>query len=145
MGAWGHQTFEDDCALDWVYDFESKKDKRLFLKDTFQGIIDRRDDELETDEGSWVLAAAEVLAALKGFPPKVFPAELAAWVAQNLAPVEPDQIAQALEAIAIIKNPETSELAALWEEAEDGEWPNAVAELEARLQSLSLSQPVEVA
>lgn len=41
----------------------------------------------------------------------------------------------ALQAIAVIKNADNSEVAELWGDAEGGEWMQAVADLEARLQA----------
>jgi hypothetical protein len=134
MGAWGHQSFENDSALDWVSDFEHKKNKLRFLEKTFQQAIAMSDDYLEVDEGSSVIAAAEVLAALKGKAGTNLPPELATWVSQQSDHVSPELTPLALQAIAVIKNVDNSEIAGLWEEAGDGEWLQAVTDLELRLQ-----------
>ena len=135
MGAWGHQSFENDCALDWVGDFAEKKNKLRFLEKTFQQAIELSEDDLDVDEGSWVLAAAEVLAALKGKAAPNLPEEIAAWVSQQSEAVSAAMTQLALRAITVIKNPDNSEVAQLWTEGESDEWLNAVADLEARLQA----------
>ena len=88
MGAWGIGSFENDKALDWIHEFRSNPSERTLL-DVFEGkfppphsgILDRmlgrdvRQPKHCTDE--YVVAAAEVIAALLGRPPGPLPEDLA--------------------------------------------------------------------
>ena len=64
MGAWGTGTFENDDALDWIGDFSgSPSDDEL--RATLACAADA-DGYLESPDAANALAAAEVVAALKG-------------------------------------------------------------------------------
>ena len=80
MGAWGKGSFENDMALDWLFEFRSNPSERTLL-DVFEGIyprphrgildrILRREVPRSTYQtGECVVAAAEVVATLLGRPP----------------------------------------------------------------------------
>lgn len=75
MGIWGSDSFENDDALDWIADFcdapamelLSKALSRVAEKDFF--------DCLAARECRIAIAAAEVVAALRGAPNPNFPGE----------------------------------------------------------------------
>ena len=58
MGAWGHEPFENDSALDWVAEVEGLDGVRATLRQ-----CEEEDDYLEGDEGSAAVAAAALIAA----------------------------------------------------------------------------------
>jgi hypothetical protein len=133
MGAWGLGNFENDTALDWVYELEQTSD--LGLVERAISDVVHCDDYLDADLGCIGLAAAEVLAALKGKPPKDSPDKVAAWVAAN--PLAPDQklVEESLTAIDKIRNGEESELKQLWEEDSEllAQWHAVLDDLVKRL------------
>lgn len=132
MGTWGIGSFENDTALDWLYDFEAN-DFRLIDR-TLAGVAAMQDvDELDADEACEVLAAAECVAAAAGFPAASLPAEVSDWVAANQPiQVKPLYVQMALTAVARVRT--HSELNELWVETEDYKaWDTAVADLQSRL------------
>ena len=135
MGAWGPGNFENDVALDWLYDF-GENDFRLIDR-TLAGVAAMVEaDELDADEASEVLAAAECVAAAAGFPPDNTPQELADWLAENSPiQVKPDYVEMARQAVARVLT--RSELRELWlESGEYGVWETAVRNLQSRLNQI---------
>ena len=63
MGAWGHKSFENDDALDFVWQFEESG--MSAIESAFTLAINPPDDYLEAPEASAALAAAEYVAAKK--------------------------------------------------------------------------------
>lgn len=132
MGTWGTGSFENDVALDWLYDFEAN-DFRLIDR-TLAGAAHLTDaDDLDLVEACEVLAAAECVAAAGGYPAAQIPEELQAWLdANQLITLKPDYVVMARQAVARVKA--RSELQALWEETDEAEeWHTAVTDLQQRL------------
>jgi len=139
MGAWGPGNFENDAALDWLYDF-GENDFRLIDR-TLAGVAAMIEaDELDADEASEVLAAAECVAAAAGFPPHDLPEELAEWLAENSPiQVKPEYVAMARKAAARVLA--KSELRELWLKSDEfGEWETAVTNLQSRLNQINLEE-----
>jgi hypothetical protein len=132
MGAWGHQTFENDDACDWLCELEDAEDSSV-LADTFDTIPKEADEYVEAPEASMALAAAEVVAALLGRPAAKLPEEVTAWLARQHG-VKPAPVKKAVRATRrVLAN---SELRELWEESEDfPKWQAAVEDLLKRLSS----------
>ncbi len=137
MGAWGLGNFENDDALDWVYELEGSEDLSAVL-DAFKAINlgepapDMSSAYNDATECSRALAAAEVIAALRGHPHPDLPTEVAAWVgAHGHLALNETVLAEAHAAIsAVLKR---SELQELWEETEEYEdWREVVADLRRR-------------
>ena len=130
MGAWGHRTFEDDTACDWLGKFrrrpavahiESALDAALGL-----GFI----DDLV---GAHALAAAEVVAALNGHPAEGLNAEVAAW-AIGQPPPGAELLSKARSAVARVVG--GSELRDIWLDAGSvAAWETAVGQLQERLEN----------
>jgi hypothetical protein len=59
MGAWGHRTFENDSALDWLGDL-AEGDPSLVGEALDVAAGSAEDAYLEVDEASAALAAAEL-------------------------------------------------------------------------------------
>jgi hypothetical protein len=73
---------------------------------------------LEAPEGSCILAAAEVILALKGKPRPDLPEEAAGWVAKHATLDAGKLVGRAVQAIDRVLG-EQSELKDLWQETDD--------------------------
>ena len=140
MGAWGHGSFENDTALDWVSELTERRGFFVFKKAGGFSVLEKAlevvpDTPLDADAGSEALAAAEVIAALMGKGRDCLPKELAEWVS-NAQPVDVEPLrTKALKALDAVLS-EDSELRELWEESEDFEaWKSDVEGLRSLLKS----------
>lgn len=134
MGAWGAGIFENDAALDWVYELEGD-DTLDTLEAAFNAVMSA-EDYIDADEGSYALAAAEVVAALAGRPDTTLPEEVTQWVAAHAGLDARPLLEPARKAIQLVLESDDSELRELWEEAEPDDfaaWQAAVNELRSRL------------
>ncbi|WP_218946253.1 MULTISPECIES: DUF4259 domain-containing protein [Acinetobacter] len=66
MGAWSHEPFGNDDALDWVDQLVEGGNDESVLARVFNRAIENQKDYLEADEASMIVAAAEVVAKLLG-------------------------------------------------------------------------------
>ncbi|WP_425605574.1 DUF4259 domain-containing protein [Luteolibacter rhizosphaerae] len=127
MGAWGPHSFENDRALDWLGDYlDSPSDDRL--RATFDppsrgkppGLIAKlfggqaKSSAVPPDEEQ-VLAAAEVIAAMRGHPLADAPDGFARL---TLRPPPDDLVSAAIRGVDLILD-ESSELNSLWRGADD--------------------------
>ncbi|MCA9971940.1 MAG: DUF4259 domain-containing protein [Anaerolineales bacterium] len=137
MGTWGVGTFENDVALDWLFDF-GENDFRLIDR-TLAGVaaLTAR-DELDVIEASEVLAAAECVAAAGGYPLAEVPEELREWLEANVPiALKPDYVVMARTAVARVR--QQSELQQLWDDTDEAEaWHTAVADLQHRLTRIAV-------
>jgi hypothetical protein len=134
MGAWGHLNFENDTALDLVYEIEEKGADRI--KNAIEAINSREEDSfLDSDLCSEALAAIEYIAAAKDKASEDFPEDAEDWLTpankesllaiRNLVPKSKD---------AIDRIQHNSELKDLWEETEDfNEWTKVLENLATRI------------
>jgi Domain of unknown function (DUF4259) len=130
MGAWSIEHFDNDAALDWLYDFSMDPSVQV-LEDTFNVVVDAADDYIETDDGAAVLAAAEVIAAAKGKKSTAYPEDTEVFSSLRISL---ELVAKALQAIDIVSRQDNSELKELWQESDEYEdWQKAVSELKERL------------
>lgn len=127
MGAWGARSFENDDALDWVWELEESADDSV-VRAAFAAV--REDGQVEAPEAACACAAAEVVAVAAGAPAEWLPDEVTAWVAAH-GPAVAGMRAEAQTAVRQVAA--RSELQALWAEAGDSEWDKAVADLLGRL------------
>lgn len=139
MGTWGTGSFENEAAMEWLYDFEAN-DFRLIDR-TLAGVAAMQVvDELDAEEACEVLAAAECVAAAGGFSASDLPYEVTGWVMANQPiQVKPLYVQMALTAVARVR--EQSELKNIW--ADSGEyaaWDTAVADLQSRLSQIELNE-----
>ena len=132
MGAWGSGSFENDDASDWIADFCDEPDKEL-ISDALSTVAEMDADEyLEAPECSVGIAAAEVVAALKGAANPDLPDDAKECVAKLKIKAEPRMSSLALKAVERIRT--DSELKELWDESESSnEWYTAIDNLAARL------------
>ena len=126
MGAWGTLNFENDTALDLVYEIEEEGANRI--KIAIEAVNSREEDSfLDSDLCSEALAAIEYIAAAKDKVSEDFPEDAEEWLTpankENLLSIR-NLIANSKQAIDRIKH--NSELKDLWEETEDFEEWNKV-------------------
>jgi hypothetical protein len=134
MGAWGAGCFENDTALDWVWEL-ADSDDLILVEGAVADVLDAT-DYLDADVACIGLAAADAVAALGGSPAEDLPDEVARWVeAQSAAPPE-TLVQDCLAAVDMIRRSKTSELKELWEEDEAvvTEWHAVLDDLVMRLQ-----------
>jgi hypothetical protein len=133
-GAWGYGSFENDDALDWVLELERASGPQ-FLQTTLQH-VDTGTKYVEAPTCAIALAAAEVIAAAIGRPPKALPSEVAAWIKRVRPTMSPMLLAAARAAVQKCRGPKNSELRELWQESKDEKaWLDDTASLLARLKS----------
>lgn len=131
MGAWGVGTFENDDAGDWADELGWTQGDTL-LVESLSYVVELEEEFLDSPEACRALAAAEVVAALRGAPAADLPEVVHKWVAQATG-IDVDALArlslQAIERIEI-----DSELKELWDETEHAsEWYGLIANLKSRL------------
>ena len=132
MGSWGHKTFDNDSAWDWFGDLTQSNEASL-VGDALDVVANAAEDnDLEVDEASAALAAAELVAAALDKGDDRLNADAAAWLTIHRAAVREIGAARARKAVA--RAYESSELRELWDEnGEDTEWHRDVRELLTRL------------
>lgn len=134
MGAWGVEAFQNDQALDWVWELERDGGKTMLTKalDTVNNLP--AGEYLDGDYGREAIATAELVAALKGSRLKYLPENAEKWLEKNPTANTPDLSPQCLTALDRILN--EGELAALWADSKyDKEWRAYMAGLQSRLKT----------
>ena len=133
-GAWDVGPFENDDALDWVWELESSSDLSAIEAALRAGA--NNDSYIEAPTGSAAIAAAEVVAALLGKPHPQLPDEVKSWVSKNSMLKGDKLVGLATEVIESVQDPANSELAQLWSESGEffGEWESSLSDLQQRLQ-----------
>ena len=129
MGAWGAGVFENDEALDWLADLAATNDPQAIRDALALGGA-----PIEADEAINALAAAEVVAAMRGRALADPPEQLQQVVALRHDAADPELVPAALVAVKRVR--EASELRELWEDVGAEDWLAALADLEARLRAL---------
>lgn len=129
MGAWGHTSFDNDSALDWLGDLDDPAQVAETLDEV--GGLDE-DEYLEVDEASAALVAAELVAAALGQGDDRLNDDARAWLGRHRASVVGVGAARARKAVErVFAN---SELRELWDEnGDDTEWHADVRGLLGRL------------
>ena len=118
MGAWGFGNFENDDALDWLFELESSEDLSA-VEGAITAATTADGEELDVYIGARALAAAEVVAALRGQAADDLPDEVTIWLEGKTPPSE-DLEAAARDAVMAVAS--ASELAELWEETEEDDF-----------------------
>lgn len=131
MGTWGTGNFENDFAMDWLSELQSRNDLISILV-AFSKIDEG--DYLEVYDCSDALAAAEVVAALRGNPSDDLPDQISSWISSSKLSANNKLVGNAKKTISQIK--QSSELKNLWKESDNlAEWENVIDDLISRLQS----------
>ena len=131
MGAWGHKSFDNDSALDWLG--ELVDGDASLVEEALDAVADAEADAyLEVDEASAALAAAELVAAALGKGDERLNDDATEWLEDHRAAVRAIGSARARRAVERVY--EASELRELWDEnGDDTEWHADVRELLDRL------------
>ncbi len=130
MGTWGAKSFENDDASNWIYELESATD--LSLVQAALRAATGQEVYLEAPEAAVAVAAAEVVAALKGAPGEDLPDEVRDWARGHASLYSADLARQAVQALERVTT--ASELRELWEEGTDpAEWREVIRQLRSRL------------
>jgi hypothetical protein len=129
MGAWGFQAFENDDALDWLEELEAGGAEAVR-----QSLNAVADGYIEVPDGTVAVAAAEITAAAQGSPHGDLPEDVVTWVAAHGAELTAGDAQLALEAVERVAG-EESELAELWDEADELEWKESLDNLSERLRA----------
>lgn len=127
MGAWGYLPFENDDALDWLDELEAGG------ADVIRKALAKAGDRyVEAPDGAVAVAAAEVTTASQGNPLGELPENVADWVTAHGAEITAEDVEMALEAVERVAG-EKSELAELWDDADEPEWRESLDDLAERL------------
>lgn len=129
MGAWGFQAFENDDALDWLEELEAGGAEAVRQALTATG-----DGYIEAPDGSAAVAAAEITAAAQGNPPGDLPEDVTTWVTAHGSGLTAEDVQLALVAVERVAGTE-SELAELWDDADEPEWKESLDNLSERLRA----------
>ncbi len=130
MGAWGIGNFDNDTAMDWLQEFHEQPTEAA-LSEVFSNVTEN-DEFIDADEGSMLLVAAEIIAAIKSRKNNDYPDEVRLF---DEIKVQNDLSDKALKAIDMVSQSDDSELKQLWQETEDfGRWNAVVIDLKNRIQ-----------
>lgn len=127
MGAWAEGVFENDTASDWAEEL-LRSDRYQMIGAALEQAADASADG-DADECSEALAAAELVAAGRGWPVRELPEELQEWV--DRFDYRPSEGAKSLALSAIKRVRDGSELAKLW--GGDPKWLDGLTKLVERL------------
>jgi hypothetical protein len=130
MGAWGHGSFDNDPASDWLGELE---DDDAALVETLDAVANAA-GYVEVDDASAALAAAEIVVAAQGRGQDRLSDDAARWLASHrevALGVDLEVTRRAVERVW-----EDSELRELWDdEGEATGWHAEVGELRRRLRA----------
>ncbi|MEO9515326.1 MAG: DUF4259 domain-containing protein [Paracoccaceae bacterium] len=126
MGAWGIGIFENDDAMDWIVEFAQVGAVAITgaIADVNESA---QNGYIEVDAGSRLLAACEITAAVRGFPPSPKPDFTGAidvdafweYVEEKLS-ADPQDAQDCADAVKLVTdNSSVSELKGLWEDGGD--------------------------
>jgi hypothetical protein len=128
MGAWNVENFDNDTAMDWIYDFSLTPSADMLFA-AFEA-INNNTGYIDSDDGATALAAAEVIAAVKGHITNAWPEDIEVPASLHISST---LLAAALQAINKVSSDE-SELKALWQESDAfANWVAVVQNLQQRL------------
>ena len=134
MGAWGHGTFENDTACDFG-SAVADGGGIVHVAQALDRVLSCGDDYLEVSDGEEGLAAAEIVARVKGSRgvETAYTESIDTWIKSARPSVSADVIDKAKRAIGRILA-DNSELVEVWAETDDFDvWKGSVEALRARL------------
>jgi len=131
MGVWGAGVFDNDDALDWVYDL-ADAGKQAHVSAALDVVVRERENHPEISDCRIGLAAAEIIAALHGDPSPELPEEAEEWIGDEILQNDALRV-KAEKAVTVIL--EDSELKDKWENSTNFEkWKTNLENLLKRLE-----------
>ena len=133
-GAWDVGPFDNDDALDWVWELKESTD--LSVVEAALKSVTESSSYIEAPTATSAIAAAEVVAALKGKPHAQLPEEVASWVKAHSLDGKEQLVELALQVTTRVQDSRDSELAQLWSDSEElrEAWVSGLSDLKQRLQ-----------
>lgn len=129
MGAWGHGSFENDSAMDWLGELAGSGPS--IVGDTLADVADET-VHLDLEDASAALAAAELVAAAHGKGDDRLDETAVSWLAAHRAQIATVDLALARRAVERVFA--SSELREIWDESDEaGDWHANVRGLIRRL------------
>ena len=131
MSVWGTGIFENDDALDWVYDLADSGTMARVIS-ALDVIFKNKDDDLELADCRIGLAAAEIIAAMTGDPSPEMPEEAEEWIGEKI--LENERLREkAQQVVHVIQK--KSALRNKWEKSANyPQWQAALDDLQKRLE-----------
>lgn len=131
MGAWGHKTFENDGACDFLDTLQGAGPDALAI--ALQRVVNLPPDAyLDVDDATAAIAAAELVAAAHGGGDDRLPKRARAWLFASR--IEARRVTTQLAHQAVTRVYTTSELRDLWDDGTaDSIWHHDIRALLARL------------
>lgn len=129
-GAWGVGSFENDRALDWVFELESASSFDV-LHTAFESASNV--DYIDADVCAAAVAAADVVASIHSKSFDNLPDEVQKWAKTHTQKLDHQLVSSALNAITQCTDQTKSELAQLWLESAPEEWLANISKLTVRL------------
>ena len=131
MGAWGHGSFENDSAVDWVENAFKPGGAGAVEAALRYAVESAEDAYLDIDEASAVVAAAEFVAAARDGDLSKLGTARNDFAAHRQSLTSPHLLSLAGKALERVLR--KSELQELWTEGQDKSWLNEMTNLLARL------------
>jgi hypothetical protein len=130
MGAWGVLPFENDNAVDWIWNLEEAVDTSV-LTDALEAVGSAGALDGDCEEA---VAAAEVVAALRGKPLTELPDEVTDFLRAQRKQKPPTKLVNL--AITVVQRiAEASDLKDRWDRSDRGKtWQEAMKDLLLRLE-----------
>jgi len=131
MSVWGTGIFENDDALDWVYDLADSGTLARVVS-ALDVVLKNKDDDLEVADCRIGLAAAEIIAAMTGDPSPQLPEEAEEWIGEKI--LENERLREkAQQVVHVIQK--NSELRDKWEKSTNfPQWQATLNDLQKRLE-----------
>jgi hypothetical protein len=131
MSVWGPGVFDNDDAMDWVYDLADSGSLSQVIS-ALDVLIKNKGDDLEISDCRIALAAAEVIAAMHGEASPDLPEEVEEWIGDGVLDNE-NQRTKAEKVVESVIN--DSALKEKWENNGNYErWRSIILNLHKRLE-----------
>ena len=132
MGAWGHGSFDNDDAMDWLQEFE--EGGLGAVESAFDAVTSLSEgDYLEAPEASMALAAAEIVATARDGDTSGLPDSVDPMLAQHQSSLMEDGLLDSARK-AVTRVYRESELKELWQDSPDRQaWQDGLRNLLSRL------------
>jgi spore cortex formation protein SpoVR/YcgB (stage V sporulation) len=134
LGAWGTGVFDNDTACDFAFTVREGGGIDI-LTEVIDRVSSIGNDYVETRDAEECLAAADIIARLRGSPGEqtAYTAEIDSWIANSKVTISDELVEKAKRSVARILV-EPSELLELWGESREfDDWKRRVEEVIRRL------------